>query len=254
MIRRSDSSGFTILEVILFLAISGVLLVALIAGVNVNINQERYKDSVNNFVASLQKQYVLATNITNTRSDKWVCGNALQPDAGVDTARGTTECNIIGRLITGSADGSKVTVSNVIAYNINEEALANATSDIDALTNDMTLAAMSQTESTDQDDWQEIELGWGSTIKTVSGGVAKNGEFTMAILRSPLTGNVATYMSEQATDDWDSGIITSENATRGLALCVSTPAIIAMPNFAVTIAGASISTAGVARATGVAGC
>lgn len=253
MTRRSDSSGFTILEVILFLAISGVLLVALIAGVNVNINQERYKDSVNNFVASLQKQYVLATNITNARSAKWSCGNDLQPDTSADTARGTTECNIIGRLVTGDAEGGKITVSNVVAYNINEENLASATSDIDALTNDMTLAALSQTESTNPDDWQEIELGWGSTIKTVSGGVPKNGEFTMAILRSPLTGNVATYMSDQATDDWGA-IVTPDNATRGLALCVTTPALIAIPNFAVTIAGASVSTAGVARATGVAGC
>ncbi len=246
--------GFTILEVILFLAISGVLLVALIGGVNVNINQERYKDSVNGFVAALQEQYVLATNITSTRSSEWTCGTALKLDTGADTTRGTTDCAIIGRVVQGKEDGTGITVSNVVAYNINEQGLENATSDIDALQNDMTLEAMSNTESSSENDWKAIDLGWGSQFKVVQDGAETDGAFTVAILRSPLTGGISTYITPEVTNDWKNRIITADNATRGLSVCISPSSFIGIPRFAVAIAQSSVSTAGVSRVSGGEGC
>ncbi len=53
----STQRGFTIIEVILFLAISGLLLGVAIASVNANINNSRFNDAVRSTTSYLQGQY-----------------------------------------------------------------------------------------------------------------------------------------------------------------------------------------------------
>ncbi|MEP6710564.1 MAG: prepilin-type N-terminal cleavage/methylation domain-containing protein, partial [Candidatus Saccharibacteria bacterium] len=49
--------GFTIIEVMLFLAISGALAVGILIGSNVAITSQRYRDSLNSLQSLLQQQY-----------------------------------------------------------------------------------------------------------------------------------------------------------------------------------------------------
>ena len=54
------SKGFTIIEVMLFLAVTGALAVAILVGSGVAIGQQRYKDSVNSLQSFIQSpQYIV---------------------------------------------------------------------------------------------------------------------------------------------------------------------------------------------------
>ena len=50
-------SGFTIVEVVLFLAITGLLTVGLLAGVSAALRQQQYHDAVQSFAGFIRDQY-----------------------------------------------------------------------------------------------------------------------------------------------------------------------------------------------------
>ncbi len=248
--------GFTIIETILFLAVGGALLAALLAGVNTNINQERYKDSVNSFTSTLQEQYSLATNVTSLRSNNWTCGTTLKGESGANTYRGTTNCTIIGRLVKLTGSGT-LAYSNIIAYNINETTLKTATSDIAGMTESMSLTTMDAVSSTTTEDHSETTLEWDSSLTVLDGRGAKAGRgdsFTLAVVRSPVTGRIMTFVANEATTDWKNKIITAESLKRSLVACVEPSQFIATPRSAIVITAGSATPNGVTKAAGVAGC
>lgn len=82
---RSFRKGFTLIEVLLFLAISGVLMVGIIVGSTNAINQQRYSDSIQNFAEFLRGIY---TDVSNPKG--------LSPGAN----GGRSEKAIYGKLVT----------------------------------------------------------------------------------------------------------------------------------------------------------
>src|SRR5690349_9230293 len=109
------TAGFTIIEVMLFLAVSGALTVGILVGAGVAIGQQHYRDSVSSLKSLIQAQYNEAANVTNSRSGDESCSNAniIAPPSSVTTpqARGTSDCLLMGRSITISADGTQVTTA-----------------------------------------------------------------------------------------------------------------------------------------------
>jgi type II secretory pathway pseudopilin PulG len=76
MTRRTKSgamSGFTIIELMLFLAVGAGLFAALMIGVNGNITQEHYRQSVLEYASLIQDQYSEVLNPRNDRDDNWKC-------------------------------------------------------------------------------------------------------------------------------------------------------------------------------------
>lgn len=74
--------GFTLIEVSLFLAISGLLLIGIIAGTQSSISAQRFKDSVQNFAEFLRSVYSEVNNPQNTgtnmgRSDYAIYGRLI---------------------------------------------------------------------------------------------------------------------------------------------------------------------------------
>lgn len=253
---NTKQQGFTIIESILFLAIGGGLLAALLGGVNTNINQERYKDSVNTFASTLQQQYTLATNVSSLRSNNWTCGSKLQSSSSANTYRGTTDCTIIGRLVRMD-DGVTATLSNIIAYNIDEAALKTATSDIAGMTDAMSLTTMDATSTASGDDKTQATLDWGSSIAMLDGKGEKVGTgsaLTVAIIRSPVTGRIMTFAVNESTTDWKRKIITAESLKRSLIACVKSSAFIAIPSTAITVTAGGATASSISKTTGVAGC
>jgi len=102
-------SGFTILETMLFLGISGLLMILLLAGTTVAIQRQRYSDSINSTQSFFQQQFSEALNVTNARSGKEMCSasNFIVPvEDGSAEARGSSDCLVLGRAIdipTGNA-------------------------------------------------------------------------------------------------------------------------------------------------------
>lgn len=250
--------GFTIIEVILFLAISSLLLTALLVGINTSINQQRYKDSVMSFIALVQEQYNLTANVSNQRDTRWKCSaDAPTIDTVEDNYRGTTDCVIVGRLVR-ITDGVTITTSNIVAYDVDEQAMKTAVGDVQTLTETMKLVALADTDSVSIDDMSIKEIGWGSTAKMLNsnGSVADgNGSFvTLAIVRSPVTGTVASYVVNEATEDWKNKIITQASATRPMIACVVPAGPLAGQQLAVVVNAGSSNAGGVAQRAGVAGC
>lgn len=254
---RVRQTGFTIIETMLFLAISVGLFAVLMIGVTGGIAQERYKDSVNSLATRIQDQYTRVTSVANDRSSDWVCGGELKQDSSVTTTPGSTDCIIIGRFVQ-LRNGSDIVTSDIIGYNIDQRRLEQAHGDIEALTEAMTLTTPSQKNDAltgAGDETTQVDWGSRAEVLTETGERAGIGSgFTMAIIRSPQTGRVMTFITQQATDDWRGKIITQASARQSLIVCLSPGLPVALPRSAVVVKEATISPNGVTKATGIAGC
>lgn len=118
---RHTNSGFTIIETMLFLAISAALFAAIMVGIGTNVERQRYRDTVNSLRSQLQEQYAQAANINNGRSSDENCSFSgssvtLSPTGGT-APRGTSNCVILGRFIR-STDGVTLTTGNVIGHRL----------------------------------------------------------------------------------------------------------------------------------------
>ena len=88
--KTRNRSGFTIMEVSLFLALSGFLMVGLIASANMSVNRQRYSDSVNSVSDFLRGIYTDVLNVSNDKTPSSMLN-------GEDAGRTTTA--IYGKLL-----------------------------------------------------------------------------------------------------------------------------------------------------------
>lgn len=177
--------GFTIIETMLFLAVTAVLATGVLAGSGVVVAQQRYKDAVMSLQDVLQQQYTQAGNVINDREATWKCnadatvhsaeGSALDP-------RGASECLILGRLVEFRNDGRTIAIANVIGSLKSNQ--PQATNDIEAL-EQYNLARSPVNE-------EVAPVAWGAQLLGV-GGDAYNR--VILILRSPFSGSIRTFIS-----------------------------------------------------------
>lgn len=124
MIGGKSQKGFTIIEVMLFLAISGFLFVGIAAGAGANIARQRYQTSVQDLTEFLRAQYSAVANTqvslrATTNEEKIFCANTVMDlvdqanwqwkggSTGIDgtalkekdQARGRTDCLIYGKVV-----------------------------------------------------------------------------------------------------------------------------------------------------------
>lgn len=109
--------GFTVIEVMLFLAITGLMMFGLFLGISSAIGRQQYEDTVSSLVDFTQGQYNLVSNVRSNRDAAALCtasGFSVGTGPASDMGRGTSDCTIIGRLIT-SSDGKQITSRPVFA-------------------------------------------------------------------------------------------------------------------------------------------
>lgn len=102
------AKGFTIIEVTIFLGISGLLLVGMFLGTGTLVAQQRFKDTTDNLQGYFQAQYEEVVNGVNTRSSGVVCGAA-------STDPGRSGCLLLGKVLTVSASGTSIQASYIIS-------------------------------------------------------------------------------------------------------------------------------------------
>ncbi len=112
--------GFTIIEVMLFLAISALLFVSVINSAGSGIAQRRYDDTVSDFVEYLRRAYSDVENVQNSSGSRaersYGCtiasnsGGNLQQSANISTSTGRTNCGIYGKILIFGQDGDGETV------------------------------------------------------------------------------------------------------------------------------------------------
>lgn len=185
--NMQKSSGFTIIEVTLFFAISAVLAVALLTGWTVLINTQRYRDSVSTVQGFLQQQYNLVYNVENGRPNSLGCDSGGVRDTGPSDARGQSlQCIIMGRYIR-ITNGDNIEVFGIVGRdNVN---------DVTASDNAAILGrAPSRVSSTLPLGFtaNKLAIPWGAQVVNGGGGSTPQ-NIAIAIVRAPLTGTVHTY-------------------------------------------------------------
>jgi type II secretory pathway pseudopilin PulG len=204
-------TGFTIIETMLFLAITGLLAMGILVGSGVAIGQQRYRDSVNSLKSYIQQQYSEVTNVANDRGKTWTCdanGNVTAGDATSSEARGTSDCMVLGRFITVDASGKGLTASNIIGV---RGAGATATSDIAEITSNYKLTASPVDTST-------AEVSWGAQV--VKEKTTTPMPLSILIIRSPLSGSVLTFTAEGVQTNL-LGMVTAANMSTKRDICVN---------------------------------
>ena len=190
--------GFTIIETMLVLAITGVLIASLIVGVGGTVNAQRYKDSVNSLQVLLQDQYAQVDNVTNVneRSSTWTCdrnANTAESKAEDSGAPGQSDCVLLGRLVI--IDNSNISTASVVGR---EKLNPNDTlTDVEDLKNNYAFGIPSGSVET-------TTLEWGAAIAWPTTGIdAKTGvrdrTFSMLVVRSPKSGATYTFTSDSDT-------------------------------------------------------
>lgn len=186
--------GFTIIETMLVLAITGVLIAGLLVGIGSSISNQRYGDAVSSFKALLQDQYSRVSNVSNDRDADWTCAaNATPVQAGGGIAPGQSDCVLLGRYV-GVVNGD-ISMATIVGY---ENSTAAGTNDITELKDNYTLGVSTSSVET-------TTLEWGAQIAwPKSGGGFRNPttprSLAIFILRSPNSGTTYTFTSDTVVD------------------------------------------------------
>jgi type II secretory pathway pseudopilin PulG len=224
--QHKNQRGFTIIEVMLFLAVSGALAVGILAGSGVAITQQRYRDSVNSLQTLLRQQYNETDHVINDRDKDRNCKNAvISTSNGPAEARGTSECVIIGKYVT-ITNGTVITISSVVGQARAGTSINDASNDFEALKQyDLGIS----TADTDVSD-----VAWGASIRNVSD---TNDQKNLAflILRSPLTGSLRTFSGSIPSASESIATLVSEANSAEKKICVDSASIVAGPTLGVVV-------------------
>lgn len=202
--KKKSKKGFSIIEVMLVLAITGLMLIGMIGATTTSISSQRYNDSLRNFAAYMQSVYsevISPQSITDDDSDQ--IGNST------DTA-------ILGKVIVfGAGDGSKVysatlTGSANLSKKTNQsfiEELADIDTDVSVFCGD----------SSRPSSVQPYTLLWEAKLaqaNDVPVGAHYRDDFkgTMIIARTPTSATVHTIFAKDETYDFTEGNCISEGS------------------------------------------
>lgn len=210
----NTNSGFTIIETLLFLAVSAALVTSVMIGFGATITQQRYHDSVDSLKSYIQEQYGLVANTVNSRSGTESCRLAStsivlnNDDPSNPQPVGMSECLMLGRYMSSNASGTVITVSDVIAHPVANP--SSVTSDILDLRNNYIL-----TRATN--DRVSYSLAWGARIVQPTS-ITNPQPFSAMIVRSPRSGSLLTFTADTVMSP--AGIVTTARNSNTLNLCV----------------------------------
>jgi len=188
---NTRSAGFTIIETVLFLGVSGMLAVGILAGSSIVISQQRYRDAGTTLQAFMQNQYTNVSNVENDRSDKLICNNnaTIQEQEVSGPIAGASDCVVMGKLIQIDNNGQTIVSSNVIGRQVGNVTVTN---DVDAI-KQYTLAWTSAGQ-------EQKQIDWGASLTYPAGqGADPIDSLNLLILRSPFSGVMRTFVTGDAT-------------------------------------------------------
>jgi type II secretory pathway pseudopilin PulG len=185
------ASGFTIIETMLFLGLTGLMLAGLLAGVTSGINIQRYNDASQTLKNLIHEQYAASINVQNSREDnQWRCntvGGVVNDPVSGDL-RGQSRCVMLGRYLIIS--DTETRSYPVTAYK---------RSDVDA-PNDVESLRVNYAINIAKTNVDEGQLEWGTRIAWPKSGSGSRAVTTprsigILIIRSPDSGQTYTFTS-----------------------------------------------------------
>ncbi|MEO5690621.1 MAG: prepilin-type N-terminal cleavage/methylation domain-containing protein [Candidatus Saccharimonadales bacterium] len=182
--------GFTIIEVMIFLAISGLMLAMAMIGSGNLARQARFSDTVNGLHSTLQRQYEDVANGVNTRQIGSAGCSAGSPQPGSD------DCLLLGKVISFVDDGGT---------NITTRYITGTPVPVVDLMTDL-IASNPRVRAEGQ---ESIDLAWGATFQVASRHTARSAANpadpikpgypsrarinNIAFIRSPNSSQIVTY-------------------------------------------------------------
>lgn len=172
---RKNRRGFTLVEVALFLGITGLLFMGIAAGVSGSLYQQRYNDSVQNFAEFLKSIYSKVSNtqgIGGGRSDLAIYGKLVTFGEQYDL-KGVTNSDgeVFVYTVVGDADGALGADLKSSLKAANADVMLNGE-----------LAGIVE----------EYKPRWGAWIERAGGDAKLRGAVLVA--RHPQSGTVYTYV------------------------------------------------------------
>ncbi len=217
--------GFTIIELILFLGVTGALFAGLMVGVNTNINTQRYKESAMSVKVFFEKQFSDTTYPRNARDNNWSCTReaGVVRDAVGGIARGTSGCVVLGRYVTVTNDGATLRAGDVIGIEPSTRT-DDAIGDLAAL--------LAYTPRVSPVDNEAEEVAWRSTLRTHEHVPAT---MSFIVVRSPESGTVRTFIVNESLPEQLNTVLTDDHMKTPTVLCVVPSGFVAVPVHSVRI-------------------
>ena len=236
-----NKAGFTIIEVMLFLSITGLLAVGILAGASSSINIQRYRDSVTSLQAIIQQQYSEVINVSNDRVTTTFCNNdsdVLKFETKTSSInRGQSDCQMLGKLIT-VLDNKQLAINTIVGAR--KTTTPKQSSDIKEL-EQYSFGSLPGGSST-------YKVEWGSRL--VNSENSLNFQFSIFIVRSPISGVVNTFINptvnlfgSQINNAINSDAVDPNKSS--LKICVDSGGLFAGTKSAVLVKAGSTSAAGV---------
>jgi hypothetical protein len=204
-------AGYTIVEVTLFLAITAMLFVIALIGTGNTIRSTRFTDSGRSLTAFVQRQYDAIINGLNTRPGAEQCAGGTVT-TGTPQTPGTSDCLLMGKLLTFSSNSSAITIYNVIGT---EPAGVDYTQTDTALITAFNPRAVTNTGVT------TYNIPWGAMF-TGSKRLADNEAVdALLLVRSPKSSRIVNYVYDApstigaAIVDQGSAAVVPNAANRG---------------------------------------
>lgn len=193
-----NQNGFTVIETVIFIAVSSLLFIGVLVGTGTAIARQRYTDSVRTTESFLQQQIDRTMNFANTRDGSQVCNNAGAIASGVQ-APGTSNCFVLGKALRFTQGASTVQVHNVIGTEPNtivQNGTYIVSADETAVLNAYTpRAVMNVAVETYEAPWLARFVGASQNPTSPYSPIN-----TVLFLRSPRSGGLLTY-----TTTWPGG-------------------------------------------------
>ncbi len=223
--EKGRLKGFTIIETMLFLALTGLMLVGALVGLGTNLSRQRYKDSVQDVVTLIRNQYDYVTRVQIDQRDgddmcEIVSGSGVA-DTIKNKGRGRSKCDVYGvALVFGLDDEGDLDAGSII------QSTSILGKDIKALEDEYRayypqkdprekIEAMSDLELMKELSFNNViesvqkcrpvnllerkVLNWGSKIEHTAKDTVKKG--VVLIIRSPRDGTVHTYTYDFSMSD-----------------------------------------------------
>lgn len=207
--------GFTIIELVLFLGITGLVMAVLLVGVGSSLSRERYRDAVSSFQDYMQGQYNLVANVNNYREPTDICqGGKIVTSPNPDTGRGTSDCTIVGRVIYSTDGGDSVNSAQVYA-----------TTDVAQLSGDDDVQVLNNAHLIASPTLEPYNIGWSATLVDPRPGDLLS-VFSILIVRMPTTGLIHTYALAQANQT-PAALVGAQITQGGLHICVNNSQFVA---------------------------
>lgn len=248
---RKAATGFTLIEVILFLAIAGLMMVGIFAAANNGINNQRYSTAVTSLASYFQDQYSQVANVHNDRPTSRQCTSGGVGSGNATPTVGASECMIIGRFITTNISAKTLTSTPVYALN---DISTFSSGDPCRASDTNAFKSTCLNPVADSSEATNYTLEWDTALLTKAPASSAFNNLALFIYRSPIGGQLSFMWT--TIGQTLPVLLTPGNAQTGsLTMCVDQSGWTTIPRMGVLIdPTTAASSNAVSRVPGGSGC